>query len=185
MKDRDKVIEVLVKLADKMYMEGSTQGRFTDEELLEELQPFADALFELEGEPKKAKEILKSLAKDIIERKQLPTELANWNNLKYDSVDVIEAMTRYGKAKAIHALIYKTEIKQITLPNVFLEQTKHREMILFTHLWVDDFGWENTVYNSGDFDDVELLAETDRDGKVYLCTFSTGARRILKFDPQD
>ena len=55
---------------------------------------------------------------------------------------------------------------------------------LFTHLWVDDFGWENTIYNSDDFDNVELLAETDKDGKVYLCTFSTGARRILKVDKE-
>ena len=53
---------------------------------------------------------------------------------------------------------------------------------LFTHLWVDDFGWENTVYNSDDFDDVELLAKTDQNGEVYLCTFSTGTRRILKID---
>jgi hypothetical protein len=55
-----------------------------------------------------------------------------------------------------------------------------KKTIIFTHLWVDDFGWENTVYNSDDFDHVELLATTDRDGDVYLCTFSTGARRILK-----
>ncbi|MCK5023306.1 MAG: hypothetical protein KAS04_03980 [Candidatus Aenigmarchaeota archaeon] len=55
-------------------------------------------------------------------------------------------------------------------------------MINFTHLWVDDFGWENTIYGPEDFEEVELLAKTDKDGEVYLCTFSTGARRILKND---
>ena len=46
---------------------------------------------------KKAKEILQEIANDIVERKKLPKVVANYQNLKYDSVDVIEAMIRYAK----------------------------------------------------------------------------------------
>jgi hypothetical protein len=52
----------------------------------------------------------------------------------------------------------------------------------FTHLWVDDFGWENTIFNSSDFPEVELLAETEKDGKVYLAIQENGKKRILKVD---
>ena len=50
--------------------------------------------------------------------------------------------------------------------------------IIFTHLWVDDFGWENTVFNSDDFDSVEYLGKTDDGYDVYLCIQSNGKKRF-------
>ena len=52
--------------------------------------------------------------------------------------------------------------------------------ITFTHLWVDDFGWENTIFCPADFDEVEILGENKQDGKVYLAIQNNGKKRILK-----
>lgn len=53
-------------------------------------------------------------------------------------------------------------------------------MIRFTHLWVENFGWENTIFSPTDFDSVELLGENEKDGKVFLAIQENGVQRILK-----
>jgi hypothetical protein len=52
--------------------------------------------------------------------------------------------------------------------------------INFTHLWVDDFGWETTIFLPNDFDLVELLGESEQDGKVFLAIQDNGKKRIFK-----
>lgn len=52
--------------------------------------------------------------------------------------------------------------------------------IRFTHLWVDDFGWENTIFQEEDFDSVEKLGENTKDGIIYLAFQENGLKRILK-----
>ncbi len=47
---REKVIEVLIEVADKMYSEGAANGRYTDDELRDEMIPFADKLLHLQQE---------------------------------------------------------------------------------------------------------------------------------------
>lgn len=54
------------------------------------------------------------------------------------------------------------------------------QLISFTHYWVDGFGWENTVYDSFDFQDVQFIGESEDEGKVYFCTNSLGNRQILR-----
>ncbi|HDY89555.1 MAG TPA: hypothetical protein ENH82_15770 [bacterium] len=44
---KESVMEVLIKLADKMYSEGATDGRYTDDELKEELKPFETSICNL------------------------------------------------------------------------------------------------------------------------------------------
>ena len=51
--------------------------------------------------------------------------------------------------------------------------------IIFTHLWVAGFGWENTVYIESDFDTVELLGQSDIDGHVFI-GINGNAKHILK-----
>lgn len=52
--------------------------------------------------------------------------------------------------------------------------------IRFTHLWVTDFGWENTIYLQEDFEEVELLGDNDKDGKVFVAIQDNGKQQILK-----
>jgi len=56
------------------------------------------------------------------------------------------------------------------------------EYISFTHLWVDNFGLENTIFDSNDFAEIELLAKTKKDGSVYIAIQNNGVKRILKVD---
>ena len=58
---------------------------------------------------------------------------------------------------------------------------KPMEGIIFTHLWVSGFGWESTIYQSEDFSEVELLAETEKDGKVYVAIQENGKQQVLRF----
>lgn len=51
----------------------------------------------------------------------------------------------------------------------------------FTHLWVDDFGWENTIFLPEDFESVEEFAKNKKEGFVVFCGISkNGNVRILK-----
>jgi hypothetical protein len=53
--------------------------------------------------------------------------------------------------------------------------------IIFTHYWVTDFGWENTIYQPSDFKEVEKLGENDIDGIIFYGRFSkSGKTHILK-----
>ncbi len=52
--------------------------------------------------------------------------------------------------------------------------------IRFTHLWVDKFGWENTIYLPEDCGIVELLGESEQDGKVFIAIQDNGYQHILK-----
>ena len=45
-----------------------------------------------------------------------------------------------------------------------------KETIIFTHFWLQNFGWENTLYNSRDFIKVDFFGESEEEGKVYICS---------------
>jgi hypothetical protein len=51
--------------------------------------------------------------------------------------------------------------------------------IVFTHLWVNG-KWENTVYLSSDFKEVDLLGENDIDGFVFIAFDNNNNRYFLK-----
>jgi hypothetical protein len=53
-------------------------------------------------------------------------------------------------------------------------------MIRFTHYWVTGFGWENTVFCPEDFETVEFLGESEKDGKVWICFNPGTSGHILK-----
>jgi hypothetical protein len=52
--------------------------------------------------------------------------------------------------------------------------------IVFTHLWVDGFGWENTILIYSDFVDIELFGIGDIGELVFICEEAKGKPRILK-----
>lgn len=52
--------------------------------------------------------------------------------------------------------------------------------VRFSHLWVSGFGWENTILSPEDFEEVELLGESEKDGKVYIAIQDNGKKQILK-----
>ena len=54
--------------------------------------------------------------------------------------------------------------------------------IQFTHLWVDKFGWENTILLGSDFQSVEFLGKTEDNYDVYLCFHDNGTRRICSIE---
>ena len=55
------------------------------------------------------------------------------------------------------------------------------QKINFTHLWVDDFGWENTIFLPDDFESVEEFAKNELDNFVVFCAIQeNGKVRILK-----
>lgn len=51
---------------------------------------------------------------------------------------------------------------------------------VFTHYWVTDFGWENTIYLPEDFEEVEVLGENDKDGTIFICINDRGGKQIMK-----
>jgi len=56
-----------------------------------------------------------------------------------------------------------------------------KQNIQFTHLWVDDFGWENTIFLPEDFKDVEEFAKNGDEGfVVFYCIQDNEVCRILK-----
>lgn len=52
--------------------------------------------------------------------------------------------------------------------------------IKFTHLWVDDFGWENTIFCKEDFDTVEIFGTNDSGEIIFIAIQFNGKKRILK-----
>ncbi len=52
--------------------------------------------------------------------------------------------------------------------------------IVFTHLWVSEFGWENTIYCEEDFTTVELLGESEKDGCVFIAIQENSVQHIIK-----
>jgi len=52
------------------------------------------------------------------------------------------------------------------------------ENLNFTHYWVTGFGWENTIFQSGDFTEVEKLGESD-EGVAYIGVADNGKTHIL------
>lgn len=40
--------------------------------------------------------------------------------------------------------------------------------VTITHLWVKDFGWENTILIENDFIELEKLGENEKDGLVLI-----------------
>jgi hypothetical protein len=53
--------------------------------------------------------------------------------------------------------------------------------VIFTHLWVTTFGWENTIYSPSDFKEVEELGRNDIDGIIFYGKFcDEGNTHILK-----
>jgi len=51
----------------------------------------------------------------------------------------------------------------------------------FTHYWVTDFGWENTIFQTSDFKEVEKLGE-NKEGIIYLGISDNGKKHILLDD---
>lgn len=53
--------------------------------------------------------------------------------------------------------------------------------VSFTHLWVDGFGWENTVHLPSDFAELEVFGMDDEIGVlIFLGISDRGGVRILK-----
>ena len=52
--------------------------------------------------------------------------------------------------------------------------------VVFTHIWVSGFGWENTIFKTEDFIEVEKLGENEADGVVFLATNEKGGKHIFK-----
>lgn len=52
---------------------------------------------------------------------------------------------------------------------------------IITHLWVKDFGWENTILIEEDFKELEKLGENTTDGLILIGLQNGGKKRqILK-----
>lgn len=52
---------------------------------------------------------------------------------------------------------------------------------IITHLWVKDFGWENTILIVDDFQELEKLGENTADGLILIGLQNGGKKRqILK-----
>ena len=53
--------------------------------------------------------------------------------------------------------------------------------VRFTHLWVDDFGWENTIYQIEDFAEIEVFGMDNEVGiLLFFGIFDNGKKRLLK-----
>lgn len=52
--------------------------------------------------------------------------------------------------------------------------------IIFTHYWVSGFGWEPTIFQAGDFDNVEKLGENDIDGILFITKDEGEGNHIFK-----
>ena len=55
-------------------------------------------------------------------------------------------------------------------------------IISFTHVWIDKFGWRETLFNSNDFVSVEFLAKTKEGHDVYLCLQDNGFKRFCSIN---
>jgi len=52
---------------------------------------------------------------------------------------------------------------------------------IITHLWVKDFGWENTILIVDDFQELEKLGENTKDGLILIGVQNEGKKQqILK-----
>ncbi len=76
-------------------------------------------------------------------------------------------------AKNDEFLNYLTEFK-----NIFLIKNKAKNRLIITHLWVDGFGWENTILIEEDFIKIEILS-VDGD-LILLATQENKTTQILK-----
>lgn len=57
----------------------------------------------------------------------------------------------------------------------------NNEEIKFTHLWVDNFGWENTIFQLEDFKSIELFARNNKENFIVFCGIQENSKvRILK-----
>ena len=52
--------------------------------------------------------------------------------------------------------------------------------IEFTHYWVTEFGWENTIFQPKDFVQVEILGENETDGIIFIAVNDSGGKHIFK-----
>lgn len=52
--------------------------------------------------------------------------------------------------------------------------------IVFTHHWVTHFGWEPTIYDPSDFDEVELAGKNDNETIFYGRFSKAGNTHLLK-----
>ncbi|WP_052444275.1 hypothetical protein [Flammeovirga sp. OC4] len=58
----------------------------------------------------------------------------------------------------------------------------NKRKIIFSHLWVSGFGWENTILDSDDFEEIELLGINEVDGEIFVGLQDNKVERILKVD---
>lgn len=52
--------------------------------------------------------------------------------------------------------------------------------IKFSHHWINEFGWENTIYLKEDFVTIEEMGFNDVDGNIFLCINEKGCKYIIK-----
>ena len=52
-------------------------------------------------------------------------------------------------------------------------------IIDFTHLWVDDFGWENTILLPSDFDRVLKMPIRDEDGSQLFMAYKIDEGKMV------
>lgn len=49
-----------------------------------------------------------------------------------------------------------------------------KEQVVFTHLWVNGFGWENTIYAQEDFLEVYFVCEYEIGDSLFFAMFDNG-----------
>lgn len=60
------------------------------------------------------------------------------------------------------------------------DKITRKKKIVFTHLWVKDFGWENTIFLPEDFKDVGFYKSNGDGSIIFRCTQDNGKVRTLK-----
>lgn len=56
-----------------------------------------------------------------------------------------------------------------------------KKEVVITHLWVTEFGWENTILIQSDFQHLEVLGENEKDGLILMgIQTDKSKRQILK-----
>lgn len=72
--------------------------------------------------------------------------------------------------------------KKIEFDKDFLSQknviTGQEKKLIITHLWVSDFGWENTILLEEDFIKVEQINNDDE--LLFLATQENKVKQVLK-----
>lgn len=52
--------------------------------------------------------------------------------------------------------------------------------VQFTHYWVKDFGWENTIFGPEDFIHTEFMGQNEADGNIFIALDEKDRKYIFK-----